>query len=586
MTFLGILIAINVASFLPLYLLNIRESPNPFEFLLANDKSAMQSKLKYFYAKLEFSDPFHVNFDFTFVVLIAVAVGANGLWIVVGAAAFLAFGFVAIVYAALMQSVFKRPPSLEGDLALLKYGISLAQRRVYWLGSIVVAVLIAVAAASYFATSWLFSAEAPAAGVALTLALALLPPCLYNWRSYAYASFLARTVYSPLLHLKRNADYTRYLKNIVARDAADFERHNHFKHVSLASRPTIVVVCIESYGSVVYRDANHSAAVAGVVGDYERRLADRGYRFASTHSDAPIFAGGSWLSYASFTYGIEFTEIQLFDGLFAAGSPFGAYESLFHVLKRNGYRNVLLCPLGGVGVRSVDWGQIDRCFQNDFKITFDSLDYRGPLVNYFGVVRLYSPLDQYSLNYAYELASHTREDPFSLFFCTLNSHFPWEAVGEVVADWRSLDSPSAPLHTCRGAAPERYRAAIRYQLENVLRFIVDRADDDLVVLVFGDHQPPIITEKRMGKQTPVHVIARSQKLIDVFLEHGFAGAFDLTGLEPRPMRHEGFLSLFLKAMQQAYGATDAHVDYREHGVALFGDRGRDTSAEQGSQAAA
>jgi hypothetical protein len=587
MAFFAILVAINVACFLPLYLLNARESPNPFEFLLSNDKSAMQSKLKYFYAKLEFTDPFHVNFDFSFVVLIAAALGANGPWVAIGAAALLAFGFVAIAYAALMQSVFKRPPSLEGDLALLKYGISLAQRRVYWLGGAIVALLAGVVAASYLATSWLFSVELPAPGVALTVALTLLPPCVYHWRSYAYSSFSARTVYSPLLHLKRNVDYTRYLKTVVARDAAYFEKHNHFKHVRLAARPTLVIVCIESYGSVVYRDAEHSAAVAGVVEDYQRRLADRGYRFASTHSDAPIFAGGSWLSYASFTYGIEFTEIQLFDGLFAAGSPFGAYESLFHVLKRNGYRNVLLCPLGGVGVRSVDWGQIDRCFQNDLKITFQSLDYRGPLVNYFGVVRLYSPLDQYSLNYAYELASREREDPFSLFFCTLNSHFPWESVGEVVADWRSLDAPSAPLRACRGAAPERYREAIRYQLESVLRFVLDRADDDLVVVVFGDHQPPIITEKRMGKQTPVHVIARSQKLLDVFLEHGFAGDLDLTGREPRPIRHQGFLSLFLKAMQRAYGATDAHVDYREHGVALFGEvRPDDPSVGPKSQAAA
>jgi hypothetical protein len=585
MGFLGILIVINVASFLPLYLLNFRESPNPFEFSLANDKTAMHSKLKYFYAKPELTDPFRINFDFSFAVLTAAALRIDGPWVVVGAAALLAFGFIEILYAALMQSVFKRPPSLAGDISLLKSGIALGQRRLYWLGGAVLAALAGIMAASYLAASWLFSVEAPPAGIAMAAAFALVPLCFYHWRSYGYSELLARTVYSPLLHLKRNLDHGRYLRSVVARDRADFERHNHFKQVTLARRPTIVVVCIESYGSVVYRDAAHSVAVAGIVKDYERRLADRGYRFASTHSDAPIFAGGSWLSYASFMYGIEFTEIELFDGLFAAGSPFGAYESLFHVLKRNGYRNVLLCPLGGVGVRSVDWGQIDRCFQTDCKITFESLDYRGPLVNYFGVVRLYSPLDQYSLNHAYELASE-REEPFSLFFCTLNSHFPWEASGEVAADWRSLDAPSAPLRVCSGPAPERYRAAISYQLENVLSFALHHADDDLVLLVFGDHQPPIITEKRMGKQTPVHVIARNQELVDVFLEHGFAACLDLTGAEPRSIRHQGFLSLFIKAMQKAYGAADVPVEYREDGVALFGNRGSDMGIRDGSQAAA
>jgi phosphoglycerol transferase MdoB-like AlkP superfamily enzyme len=379
-------------------------------------------------------------------------------------------------------------------------------------------------------------------------------------------------VYSPLLHLVRNIEYGKRLDVVLKKDAAHFERRNHFKGVTLAKRPTIVVICVESYGSVVYRDPEHSAAVAGLVTSYEQRLRDSGYRFASTHSDAPIFAGGSWLSYASLTYGIEFTEPQLFDALFAAKSPFGAYESLFHVLKRNGYRNVLLCPLAGVDTRNVDWGQIDRFFQSDVDITFDSLGYRGPLVNYFGVVRLYSPLDQYSLSHGYERAAREASGPFSLFFCTLNSHYPWESVGEVVADWRSLDDPAAPLHSCRGGATERYRAAIRYQLDYVLRFVHERADDDVVFVVFGDHQPPLITEKRMGKQTPIHVIARNAQLIDVFLEHGFAAGLDLTGAEPRPIRHQGFLSLFLKGMQAAYGVADVPVDYRADGVALFDER--------------
>ena len=128
------------------------------------------------------------------------------------------------------------------------------------------------------------------------------------------------------------------------------------------------------------------------------------------------------------------------------------------------------------------------------------------------------------------------------------------------------------MHSCRGSAPERYRAAIGYQLDYVLRFVRERADDDAVFVVFGDHQPPMITDKRMGKQTPVHVIARNQKLIDVFLEQGFAAGLDLTAKEPRPIRHQGFLSLFLKGMQAAYGAAGAPVEYREGGVGLFDER--------------
>jgi hypothetical protein len=572
MAFFIILALVNLVCFLPLYILNFREAPNPFEFLLANDKTVLRSRFRSVYAKPEFTDPFHVNFEFTFVVLLGVALGADGRWLVFGATALLAFGFVEIVYSVVMRSIFKRPPTLIADLVLLKVGFSLARQRLFVLAGVVAVVLAGIGTAAYLATSLLFRVAPPDAGVALAAAVLLLPLCFFHWRQYDYALYLGRTVYSPLLHLWRNVEYGRRLDVVLAKDAAHFESRNHFKSVELAQRPTVVLICVESYGSIVYRDRDHSAAVAGLVAEHEQRLRQVGYHFASTYSDAPIFAGGSWLSYASFTYGIEFKETQLFDALFAPDSPFGAYESLFHVLKRNGYRNVLLCPLGGVDVRNVDWGMIDRCFQSDLNITFDSMGYRGPLVNYFGVVRLYSPLDQYSLSYAYELAARERTGPFSLFFCTLNSHYPWEAVGEVVADWRSLDDASAPLRACSGSTQERYRASIRYQLEYVLRFVLERADEDVVFVVFGDHQPPMITEERMGKQTPVHVIARNRVLVDTFLEQGFASQLDLSGAEPRPIKHHGFLSLFLRGMQAAYGTGDAAVDYREHGVELFDER--------------
>jgi hypothetical protein len=572
MAFLGALVLVNVACFLPLYLLNIRESPNPFEFLKRSDKSALQYGLRYVYSKFDFTDPFRINFDFTFVALLLTALGAGAPWLVWCAAALLAFGFVEIVYAASMQSIFKRPPALAADLLLLRAGFSLARHRLYLLGGVLIAALAAVVAGAYFVTSWLLGLPAPPAWVALVGALLLVPPCFYHWRRYSYHFFLSRTVYSPVLHLVRNIEHGRRLSAVLTKSAAHFDRRNHFKDVTLVRRPRVVLVCVESYGSVVYRDPEHSKVIAAVVGGHERRLRDAGYHFASTHSEAPIFAGGSWLSYASLTYGIEFTEMQAFDALFADASPFAVYESLFHVLKRNDYRNVLLCPLGGVYMRHVDWGQISRCFRSDLDITFDSLGYRGPLVNYFGLVRLFAPLDQYSLSYAYERAAREGAGPFSLFFCTLNSHYPWAAVGEVAADWRTLDDPRAPLRACAGSTEERYRAAIRYQLDYVLQFARERAGDDVVFVVFGDHQPPMITKKSDGKQTPIHVIARDPKLIDVFLEHGFAPRLDLTGAEPRPIRHHGFLSLFLKGMQAAYGAAGVEVAYREHGVALYDER--------------
>ena len=73
MMFYAVLALINVVCFLPLYLLNFRDSPNPFEFLFPSDKSVGLSGLRLMYARSEFTDPFRVNYDFTVLVLLVAA---------------------------------------------------------------------------------------------------------------------------------------------------------------------------------------------------------------------------------------------------------------------------------------------------------------------------------------------------------------------------------------------------------------------------------------------------------------------------------------------------------------------------------
>lgn len=571
MSFYLALAAVNIACFVPLYVLNFRHAPNPFEFLAAS--ALDRKKLKFLYAKPKCTDPFRINFDYTFLVLLAAALDFSPPWLVVLAAGVLAIGFIEIQYATVMLSIFKRAPAIRADIALLKVGLNVAQRQLYWMVPAVIATLAAIVVAAYAVTTWLFELMPEDRAWPLVGALLLLPPSFYHWRNFLHGEFLARTVYSPALHFLRNLEYSGRVAAVLAKDKAHFERHNHFKDVTLCGAPNVVIICVESYGGIVYRNESWGREVGGLLRDYETRLADAGYGFASTYSEPPIFAGGSWLSYASFAYGFRCADVQLFDGLFAHDHAFGAYESVFHVLKRNGYYNLLLCPLAGVDTRTIDWATITRCFQSDRNIDFASVGYRGQCVPYFGITRLFSPPDQYSLNFAYESARE-RSARFSLFFCTLNSHIPWNSPECAAADWRALDDPGLRLlEGTRGRrVEERYVSAIRYQLDYILRFVLDRADDGSLVIVFGDHQPPFITPESMGKHTPVHVITRNRKFLDVFAAHGFHPSMDLTGITPVPIKHEGFLSLFLRAMNTAYGRDPGlDVEYLADGVPLFGE---------------
>jgi hypothetical protein len=503
--------------------------------------------------------------------LVVAGLDLSAPWIIWCLALLLAFGFVEILYSTIMQSIFKRFPTIVGDISLIKTGLSLVKSNVYWIIPSLVVLSVGIFGASYRATALLIELRPQHSALPFMAAVLLVPSCLYHWRLYPYGGFLSRAVYSPVLHFYRNLEYSKRVRAVLAKSADHFERCNHFGDVSLSGSPNLVLICIESYGSLVYRDERSHGEIQSLIRASESRLADAGYRFASTYSEAPIFGGGSWLSYTSFTYGVRLTDVQLFDGLFSPHSAFGSYESLFHVLKRSGFASFLLCPLGGSDVRSVDWPMIERCFQSDHNIDFQALDYRGPCLKHCGLSDLVAPPDQYSLNRGYELA-RLRLQPFSLFFCTLNSHIPWISPKAAVSDWRELDDPGVASlpHDAGASAAERYRDAIHYQLDYILRFVNDHADDDLLVVLFGDHQPPLITPERLGKHTPVHVIGRNKNLIDKLLERGFHPSIDLAGVDPSPIKHEGFLSLFLGAMNAVYGRNvNLEVEYRQHGAGLF-----------------
>jgi hypothetical protein len=185
--------------------------------------------------------------------LLAAAAGVTTPWVVWLVSLLLVFGGVEILYTAVMGSVFKRPPALLSDLRLTAAGLSISQGHAYWIVSLAAALLIALGLVSHEVTAFLFRSM-PAPGLPpLLLALLLVPPCLYHWRRYGYAEFPARTVYSPALHLWRNIAYGRRLKPVLSKDEVHFASHNHYRDVVLCGAPTVVMICVESYGSLVYR---------------------------------------------------------------------------------------------------------------------------------------------------------------------------------------------------------------------------------------------------------------------------------------------------------------------------------------------
>ncbi|MEL6949810.1 MAG: sulfatase-like hydrolase/transferase [Pseudomonadota bacterium] len=570
---LFILGVMNVVSFLPHYLLNLRERPHLFQFLKPTHIVDTRG-IKLFYTKVPFSDPFQINFDFTVAVLVASYAGWNGVAATWALMALYLFGVLQFAYVALMHSIFKRPPVISSDMALLRTGLSIMGS---WISMALVAVTMILGAlgwAAFASLDFLLQGELRGNPFLLIAAIALLPSCFYHLWTYQYRLIVYRTVYSPILHLVRNFELGREHRRFIEQDAAHFANLNQFNSLTLAGPPNIAIVCIESYGSIVFRDTEMFAQLADNLNHLDRQIDKHGLSVASVLSNAPIFTGGSWLSYTTFTYGITVDNVTVHERLFAPGSAFSTYESLFHVLRRNGYTNHLLCPLGGVPDHNIDWGQIQRNFQADVIVNYDALAYRGPKIPYLGSGHRFAPLDQYALNSAYQRAIERSEQPFSLFFLTLNSHYPYDSPLDVATDWEQLNSPDVDVRRNRVTGDDlrqRYAGAIGYQIDMLSQFLSDNAKDDTLFVIFGDHQPPMVAIEDMGPATPVHVVCRNAAVVDAFVAKGYTPGVKPNLSESATTRHESFMPTLLQLLGDLFGDTETTVGTNETGSRTSGE---------------
>ena len=70
------------------------------------------------------------------------------------------------------------------------------------------------------------------------------------------------------------------------------------------------------------------------------------------------------------------------------------------------------------------------------------------------------------------------------------------------------------LWSDRSQVPAAYRTSITYSLTSLLSFVERRHDDDLVVVMLGDHQPSTIVSGSGGnRDVPVTVIARDPRVV-------------------------------------------------------------------------
>jgi len=336
---------------------------------------------------------------------------------------------------------------------------------------------------------------------------------------------------------------------------------------SLREKPDIYLIFVESYGSVLYKREDYRQAYTSLLGRLEQDLRRGGWHATSTLSEAPTWGGGSWMSYTSTLFGMHIDTHPQFLSLFDQYQSI-PYPDFGHYLKTQGYENVRVSSLS-VELKEEEWRKYNNFYGVDRWLRYGDLNFQG--LHYgWGP----SPPDQYVLNFAHEAIKSSHDKPIFLFFITQNSHYPWVPLPEVVDDWRALNTKTteehAPLpdpmpHEIRR---KNYLNSIEYELRFLTDFILDSNDDEAIYILIGDHQPQRVSRHSDGFETPVHIISKDTAFVDTFLEYGFTRGLIVHDTQPA-MRHEGFYSMFVRALLAHYGTgTKALPDYLPGGITL------------------
>jgi len=308
----------------------------------------------------------------------------------------------------------------------------------------------------------------------------------------------------------------------------------------------VLLLFVESYGRVAVQDSSFSPRIDAVLDRGTAQLRAGGFSSRSAFLTSSTFGGLSWLAHSTLQSGIRIGTQRGYDQLVKSDRL-----TLSGAFKRAGWRAVVDDP-----ANKRTWPEGSSFYHYDKVYDRRNVGYRGPG---FGL----PPMpDQYVLSALQRLELARRHRP-SLFaeVDLISSHTPWTRIPRLIP-WNEVgdgsifdrvpaeESTRATLFGDAKRARAAYGHSIEYTMSTIVSFVQHYGDDKLVVVLLGDHQPPIVTGQGATHDVPISVIAHDPKVMDQIAGWGWQD-----GLLPSPQAPVWPMAAFRDRFLTAFGSS-------------------------------
>ena len=305
----------------------------------------------------------------------------------------------------------------------------------------------------------------------------------------------------------------------------------------------VLLVFVESYGQVALEGLPTSSQLRDSVDVDSRRLEAAGYRSRSAYLTSPTFGAMSWLAHSTLQSGLWIDNQGTYDLLLdrdrlTLSSAFG----------KAGWRSVGMIPAD-----TEPWPEGQRFYRWEALHDLTNMDYEGPR---FGYGRM---PDQFALESFRRLElDPPGRGPVMAEIDLESSHNPWVPLPRMVdpdelgdgsvfdgmpEEGQQRDDVWRDAELVKAA----YVRSLQYSLDALTSFVERSADDDMVLVVLGDHWPvTTVSGTTPGHDVPISVIANDPAVLRRIDGWGWQdGLRPQTGAPVWPM--DAFRDRFLEA---------------------------------------